>query len=197
MADSGGQETASEWLPITRFLRSARSGDDQAMDRLYQAVYPALHKMASSRPGVYRGATISPTVVVNELFLKIADSTAFESNDRQHFFATCARAMRFIVADFARSALALKNGGEYEHCRFTTELAEQPDHAQELLDLHSALDDLDRVDPRQRQLVELKFFGGLNYAEIAELQQCSERTIKREWVKARAFLVARSAAGMV
>lgn len=196
MADSDGREAPNDYLPITRFLRSAHQGDEQAIDRLYEAVYPVLHKMASSRPGVYRGATVSPTVVVNELFLKIADSTAFESNDRQHFFATCARAMRFIVADFARSALALKNGGQYEHCRFTTELAEQPDRAQKLLDLHAALDDLDRVDPRQRQLVELKFFGGLNYAEIAELQQCSERTIKRDWVKARAFLVARSAVGL-
>jgi RNA polymerase sigma factor (TIGR02999 family) len=101
--------------------------------------------------------------------------------------------MRFIVADFARAAVSRKRGGDHDHCAFTDSLAAQPDRTQELLDLHAALDELDQLDSRLRELVELKFFGGLTYTEIGELQARSERSVKRDWAKARAFLVARSA----
>jgi RNA polymerase sigma factor (TIGR02999 family) len=178
--------------PITQWLRRVQSGDEDAQARLYDAVYPVLHHMAASKAGVKAGATVSPTMVVNELFLKIADSSVLDSQDRHHFFATCSRAMRFIVTDFARSALSQKRGAGAEHCEFTTALASQPDRAQELLDMDSALDDLESVEPRLRELVELKFFGGLTHGEIGDLLQLSERTIKRDWVRARAFLVART-----
>lgn len=181
--------------PITRWLDAAREGDDGALASLFEAVYPVLHRMASAKPGVQHDGALSPTAVVNELYLKIRDSAALDVQDREHFYATCSRAMRFIVADFARAALAQKRGGEVDHCAYTTALAGQPDRAQELLDIHAALDDLDRLDQRLRELVELKFFGGLTYTEIGELQDRSERSIKRDWTRARAFLTARAVRG--
>lgn len=178
--------------PITQWLHAARLGNAAALEELFGAVYPVLHRMASAKPGVDHNGILSPTEVVSELFLKIRDSSAIDIEDRQHFFATCSRAMRFIVADFARAALSQKRGGEYDHCTFTTALASRPDKAQELLDLHQALDDLNELDGNLRELVELKFFGGLTYTEIGRIQARSERSIKRDWVKARAFLLARS-----
>ena len=190
--DEGRGEAGIDLQPITRWLRSAHEGDKASMNRLYEAVFPVLRRMAASRPGVRPDATLSPTVVVNELFLKITDSTAMEANDRHHFFATCARAMRFIVADYAREALSQKRGGEFERTPLTTALAAHPDRAQELLDIHAALDELGEADDRLREVVELKFFGGLTHEEIGDLMGLSERTIKRDWTRARALLVARS-----
>lgn len=178
--------------PVTRWLKSASQGDAAALDQLYRSVYPVLYRMAASRPGVSRNATVTPTVVINELFLKVSDSSVLESVDRKHFFATCSRAMRYIVTDLARAAMAQKRGGDAVKLPLTRALVEQPDKAQELLDIHAALEDLETVDDRLRELVELKFFGGLTYSEIGELQERSERSIKRDWVRARAFLVARS-----
>lgn len=178
--------------PITGWLHSARDGNDSALGKLFEVVYPLLHRMASSKPGVQQQGALSPTSVVNELYLKIRESAALDVEDRQHFYATCSRAMRFIVADFARAAMSQKRGGEYEHCAYTQALAAQPDRAQELLEIHAALDELDQLDTRLRELVELKFFGGLTYVEIAALHQRSERSIKRDWQKARAFLKARA-----
>jgi len=177
---------------ITRLLHSARDGNHQALNHLYDEIFPVLRRIAASQSGVRADMTLSPTVVVNELFLKIADSSAMNSQDRRHFFATCARAMRFIIADFARRSLAKKRGSELEVIPFVTSLASQPDQAQELLEIHDALDQLETVEPRLREVVELKFFGGLDYQEIADLHGLSERTIKRDWVRARALLLSLS-----
>lgn len=183
----------SDTQPITTWLHAARDGSDGALAELFDAIYPLLHRMASSHRGVQKGGALTPTAVVNELYLKICGSTALDVEDRHHFYATCSRAMRFIVADFARAAMSLKRGGEYDHCAFTETLASQPDRTQEILDMHTALDDLDQMDSRLRELVELKFFGGLTYTEIGTLHDRSERSIKRDWLKARAFLMSRAA----
>lgn len=182
-----------ETAPITHLLEKARSEDEQGLEALYEAVYPVLRKMAASRLGGQSKGTLTPTVIVNELFPKIAGGSIFDSSDTQHFYTACARAMRFIVTDFARASLAAKRGGHNKRDSLMDVHLVEPDRAQELLDLNTALNDLEGVDSRLRQLVELKFFGGLNYREIGRLQSLSERTIKRDWVRARAFLVARSA----
>jgi RNA polymerase sigma factor (TIGR02999 family) len=182
--------------PITSWLYAARDGDKQALSQLFDSVYPLLRRMASSKPGVEKDGALTPTVVVNELFLKINNSDVLNSEDRHHFYATCSKAMRYIIVDFARSAMSQKRGGEFAHCAYTQALATQPDRAQELLDIHAALDDLDQVDHSLRELVELKFFGGLTYAEIGAIYMRSERSIKRDWTRARAFLAARSMQGL-
>jgi len=179
--------------PITEWLNAARDGNPAALDRLYDAIYPVLHRMANGRQGVRPDGTLQPTAVVNELFLKLEGSNTFDVADRQHFYAICSRSMRFIVTDAARRSMAEKRGGPQQPCTLVTALAASPDRAQELLDIDAALEDLDGIDPRLRELVELKFFGGLTHDEIGRLHARSERSIKRDWVRARAFLVARSA----
>jgi len=186
-------EVYSNAKPITEWLESARDGEAGSLDKLYNAIYPLLHRMAMARPGVRKDGTLQPTAVVNELFLKIEGSGAFEASDREHFFAICSRAMRFIVTDAARKSLAEKRGGLSPHLTLITALSAQPDRAQELLDINAALEDLESLNPRLRELVEFKFYGGLSYSEIAQLHDRSERSIKRDWAQARAFLVARSA----
>lgn len=192
MYEAGVAQQPVNTQPITEWLEAARDGEADSMERLYNAIYPQLHRMAMGRPGVRQDGTLQATAVVNELFLRISGSSAFEARDRAHFFAICSRAMRFIVTDAARQALAEKRGGQAGHITLITAMQAEPDRAQELLDIHSALEDLDRLDARLRELVELKFYGGLSYIEIAAIQQKSERTIKRDWTRARAFLVARS-----
>lgn len=177
--------------PITEWLEASRNGDPGSLDKLYNAVYPTLHRMAMGRPGVRSDGTLQPTAVVNELFIRISGTSAFNATDREHFFAICSRAMRYIVTDAARQALAQKRGGQAPHVTLVTALASHPDRAQELLDINAALDDLNGLDGRLRELVELKFYGGLSYDEIARIHQRSERSIKRDWTRARAFLVAR------
>ena len=186
---SDGPDTA----PITLLLHQARDAGEESLEELYQAVYPVLRGMAARQLGGASGRTITPTVVVNELFLKLAANETLESQDRQHFYAICSRAMRFIITDFARASLTAKRGGQFQREPLTESGLTQRSKAEEILELDAALDDLEKVDSRLRQLVELKFFGGLSYREIGDLQSLSERTIKRDWVRARAFLVARSA----
>ena len=190
--DDDSNPAECDTQPITSWLQAARHGEDEALGQLFEAVYPLLHRMASAKPGVERQGALTPTTVVNELYLKVRDSAALDVADRHHFYATCSRAMRFIVADFARAAMSQKRGGEYDHCAYTQALAAEPDRAQELLDIHGALDELNQLDPRLRELVELKFFGGLTYVEIGALHDRSERSVKRDWRKARAFLAARA-----
>ncbi len=197
MDQGGNQITEMDAEPITRWLIAARDGDNGSLGKLYETIYPVLHRLASNRPGVRYDGTLQPTAVVNELFLKISGGLAYDVKDRQHFFCTCARAMRFIVADAARSSLAAKRGGQAQQCPLVTSYASQPDRAQELLEIDAALADLDQLDPRLRELVELKYYAGLSHAEIGQLHNRSERSIKRDWVRSRAFLVARSAANPV
>lgn len=187
------QEHAAEVEPITQWLLEARGGDKDALSQLYEAVYPVLRRMAHGRAALGAGGTLQPTAIVNELFLKLYGSSALEATDRKHFFATCARAMRFIVTDAARRKLARKRGEGAPRVTLETAHGSQPDKAEELLEIDAALDDLEALNPRLRELTELKFYVGLTHAEVGELQGCSERSIKRNWQKARAFLMARSA----
>lgn len=179
--------------PITQWMAAAHDGDEDALAQLYEAVYPILHRMALRRQGFKGDGTLRPTAVISELFLKLSESAAYNATNRAHFFAICSRAMRYIVTDAARRALAQKRGGEHQHYTLDTALAAHPDRSQELLDISSALDDLDELDPALRQLVELRFYGGLTFHELTEFMDRSERSLKRDWAKARAFLVARSA----
>ena len=126
---AGKQPGVFDTQPITHWLLAARMGNAAALEELFGAVYPVLHRMASAKPGVNHDGILSPTEVVSELFLKIQDGSNIDIEDRQHFFATCSRAMRFIVADFARAALSQKRGGGIDHCTFTTALASRPDKA--------------------------------------------------------------------
>ena len=172
---------------ITQLLSRSAAGDAAALDAVFEHVYPELRRLARAQLG--RGDhTLSPTALVHEAYLKLLGGAALPLSDRRHFFACAARAMRNILVDHLRAASADKRGGGLQPVTLEGIDAAAPALALPLLDLDVALDHLDQLNPRQREVVELHFFAGLTYDEIAELHACSERTVIREWQRARAFL---------
>lgn len=175
---------------LTELIRLARGGDKLATDRLFAAVYADLHRLAARQVRGNAGG-MRTTSLVHEAYFKLARPEALEVNDRQHFFAVAARAMRQLVIDHARQRAAGKRGGGAP----AVALEDAPEvellpiaRDVDLLALDDALGRLAQLDPRLLELVELRFFGGLELEEIAALSGRSERTLKRDWRKARAFL---------
>lgn len=178
-----GQAATAE---ITQLLRQAESGDPASLAAVFQSLYPELRRLAASR---LRGSghTITPTVLVNEFYLRLNGAAPLSLGSRRHFFATAAKAMRWIVVDQARRRQAEKRGGGQAPITLSERLfAISPDD--EVLALHEGLEALQELNPRRREVVELRYFVGLEFSEVAELLGCSERTAKREWAQARAFL---------
>ncbi len=179
---------------ITQLLASAREGGTDQVQKLFELLYSELRQLASSRLG--RGdQTLTPTVLVHEAFLRLTTSDQLPINDRRHFFACAARSMRCIVIDHARSASAERRGGDLTRVTLSDALVGNGDQNAdaELLSLDQALDRLDHVNARQREVVELHYFAGLTFSEIAALHECTERTALRQWERARAFLHAQLA----
>lgn len=174
---------------ITELLVKARAGDPQGVEQVFAALYPELRKLAASRL-TRRDATLTPTVLVHELFMRMLPGTLATLQDRRHFFAAAAKAMRWIIVDQARRHGAEKRGGDAIPVTLTERLHGDTPQLEEMLVIDQGLDALERVSPRQREVVELRFFAGLEFEEIAQLQECSVRTAKREWERARAFLYA-------
>lgn len=171
---------------ITRILVAVRSGDSDAVDRLLPLVYDELRRLARRQLAREYGAvTLSPTDLVHEAYLKLAGGQ-LDAENRIHFMAIAARAMRQVLVDQARRRRSQKRGAgaapitlsEARDSTFTVD----PD---ELIALDAALEEL---DARQREIVEYRFFGGLEEREIATILGISDRTVRREWIKARAWL---------
>jgi RNA polymerase sigma factor (TIGR02999 family) len=155
----------------------------QELDQLFSLTYEELRRLASS---VRRGdpsATLSPTVLVNEAWLKLEGSRAIA-----HFKRIAARAMRQVLIEAARRRRSQKRGGGMAPVTFDDSMAETSARADDLLALDAALDELARIEPRQAMMVESRFFGGLDVAETAELLEVSEATILRDWRAAKAWL---------
>lgn len=178
---------------ITQLLVRARDGESGCLSDVFAALYPELLRMARGRVHGPE-ATLTPTVLVHEAFLRLTGGAALSLNDRRHFFACAARAMRSIAVDAARRRNALKRGGPQREVTFTDHLAPSIDMDTEVLSLDQVLEQMRTRRPRQVEIVELHYFAGFGFAEIGELLECSERTAKREWERARAFLHARLAA---
>lgn len=170
---------------VTQLLRAARAGDRAALDRALPYVYDDLRRLARRQLARERGArTIQPTTLVHEAYLKLAGHTP-RAADRSHLLAIAAHAMRQVLVDHARERRAAKRGPEWERTTLTGGDWVVEVDAESLI----ALDDaLERLDPRQRQVVECRFFGGLDDAEIADALGVTTRTVRRDWVKARAWL---------
>ncbi|MDF1502956.1 ECF-type sigma factor [Roseisolibacter sp. H3M3-2] len=170
---------------MTRLLRSAAAGDRAALDRVLPLLYDDLRRLARRQLGRERGeAPVHPTTLVHEAYLKLAGS-APRAADRAHLLAIAAHAMRQVLVDHARERRAAKRGPAWVRTTlnsgaWTTEL--------DPVTLLALDDALERLDPRQRQVVECRFFGGLDDAEIAEALGVTTRTVRRDWVKARAWL---------
>lgn len=174
---------------ITQLLRSARGGDDrEAMSRVFALLYDELRQIANAR---LRGtdATLTPTALVNEAWLRLCGGDAgLTLENRKHFFASAAQAMRWIVVDHARRRQADRRGGPALARLELDEGIAQDMRPDELLALDGALDALGRIDPARRELVELRYFAGLEFEELAVLLGRSTRTLKRDWAAARAVL---------
>jgi RNA polymerase sigma factor (TIGR02999 family) len=181
---------------ITELLAAVRTGDREAADRLFEAVYEDLRHVAHRQLSPRRGSgTLNTTALVHEAYLKLVDRSRISPQDRKHFFATAARAMRQIVVDYARTSLAAKRGGGWrrlgsEHLESALEEGgfQVQDAASEILGVDRALTRLKELDERLGQVVEMRFFGGLSVEQVAEVLGVSPRTVKRDWRTARAFL---------
>ncbi len=176
---------------ITIWLDSARNGDRAALDRVLATLYQELHTMARRQLSGQHGYTLDATALVHESYLKLIGSTGTAKfEDRAHFFAYAASSMRSVVVDYARSRLARKRGGDLKRVADIPEEVEGNLKLDEdLLSLNTALDQLAAADERLAKVVELRYFAGLSELEIAELLQRSERSIRRDWQKARLFLL--------
>lgn len=172
---------------ITLLLRAARDGDDGSLAEAYRRLYAELRTLARS---LLRGAdgTLTPTVLVHEAFLRLCGGAQVDLETRRHFFATAAQTMRWIVTDNARRRLAERRGGDQVRVELDEGLAAEPARPDEILALDAALERLGQLDPDKKTLIELRFYAGLEYAELAGLLGRSERTLKREWAAARAAL---------
>ncbi|SHE46526.1 ECF-type sigma factor [Thermomonas hydrothermalis] len=177
---------------ITVLLEAARTGDRTAMNQVLATLYQELHAMARRQlAGQQQGHTLDATALVHEAYLKLVGRGGAHFDDRSHFFAYAASAMRSVIVDYARQRLAQKRGGDLHR---VTELPEELESGvrldEDVVALDEALKQLSAVDPRLTQVVELRYFAGLSELEIAALLQRSERSIRRDWQKARLFLLA-------
>ncbi|PAP77747.1 hypothetical protein BSZ37_15485 [Rubrivirga marina] len=175
----------------TALISAARGGDDRASDFLFRHVYDELRRLSQARisaePGV---VTVSATGLVHEAYLKLLDSD--EWADRSHFLAVASRAMRQILCDRARARNAAKRGGADRPITLVPDLdgvvGDEETAADQVLALDGALHRLAERDAGLAQLVELRFFGGLEMTEVAEVMGVSRRTVTRHWARARAYL---------
>lgn len=172
---------------VTRLLHAARGGDLAAMDRIVPLLYDDLRLIARRQLRRELGdRTMRPTSLVHEVYVKLKNAAALNAGDRAHFLAIAARAMRQVLVDDARRRTASKRGGSWDRVTFgDRDWDRDALDADEILALNDAMDQL---EPRQRQVVECRFFGGMEEQEIAEMLGVNERTVRRDWVKARAWL---------
>jgi RNA polymerase sigma factor (TIGR02999 family) len=181
----------SETAEITEWLEAARDGDRGALDRVLATLYQELHSMARRQLAGQHGHTLDATALVHEAYLKLVGRNTARFDDRAHFFAYAASAMRSVVVDYARQRLAQKRGGDLHR---VTDLPEDLEGGlrldEDTLGLDTALTLLAAVDERLAKVVELRYFAGLSEIEIASLLKRSERSIRRDWQKARLFLLA-------
>ena len=172
---------------LSSLVASAEQGDHAAADALFTALYDELHRMAGRelRRG---GVTLTPTTLLHEAYLDISarEGTAFP--DRFRFMGYACRVMRGLIIDYARRRQAQKRGGGFEITAIATDVAGAVANLDELTHLNDALDELEQTEPRLARVVDLKFFCGFSFAEIGSMMGVSERTVQRDWEKARIFL---------
>jgi len=174
---------------VTELLRKWRSGDKQALDKLTPLVYDELHRLAHQYISRERhGHTLQTTALVNEAYLRLVEQKDVEWENRAHFFAVSAQVMRHILVDYARQHASAKRGGNFQKVALDGEVIVSRERAAELVALDEAMQALHEIHPRRSKVVELRYFGGLNNREAAEVLKVSEVTIERDWRFAKAWL---------
>jgi RNA polymerase sigma-70 factor (ECF subfamily) len=178
----------SEITRVLQELSGREMADPAARDRLLEAVYPELHRIASAQMRREReGHTLQPTALVNEAYLKLVDQTLVDWKDRAHFLGIAARAMRQILVDHARRHAADKRGGGVRPVTLDDSLDGSSSQL-EVIALHEALEAFAEVDERAARGVELRVFGGLTVEETALILDVSKRTVDSDWAMARLWL---------
>jgi RNA polymerase sigma factor (TIGR02999 family) len=175
--------------PLSSLIASAEGGDRPAADALFAALYSELHRLAKrqlARRG--GGVTLGATTLLHEAYLDISRRDAAAFPDRGRFMAYAARVMRGLIIDYARNRRAQKRGGRFEITSLRTDVADRAADQKQLSRISDAVDELAAVDPSLAQVVDLKFFCGFSFAEIADMRGVSERTVQRHWEKARIYL---------
>jgi RNA polymerase sigma factor (TIGR02999 family) len=175
---------------ITEWLTDWSNGDRSALEKLTPLVYRELHRLAQAYMRRERvGHALQTTALVNEAYLRLIEADRQDWQNRVHFYAVAAKLMRHILVDFARSRDRIKRGGNLEQVSLDEALTMTADHTADLLNLDEALTTLSKLDERQCQVVELRFFAGLTEAEIAEVLKVSQRTVQGDWRQARSWLL--------
>ena len=175
---------------LSALIAAAEAGDGSAAEALFAALYSELHRMASRQ--LARGAapemTLGTTTLLHDAYLEMAGRETAVFPDRSRFMAYAARVMRGLIIDYVRRRQAHKRGGQFEITSLATEVADPARSDKELVRVSEALDELATFDPLLAQVVDLKFFCGFSFAEIAGMRGVSERTVQRQWEKARIYL---------
>lgn len=175
---------------VTQLLQAARRGDRAAADQVVAQLYADLQRLARRHVRQAGHLTLlDTTALVHEAWMRLAGADGADFPDRRHFLAYAAQAMRSVVIDLVRSRQAERRGGGLQHLTLDTAIADQlPQGDADLLRVHEALDELAQLEPRLAQVVEMRYFAGLREQEIAEALGVTERTVQRDWQKARLFL---------
>jgi RNA polymerase sigma factor (TIGR02999 family) len=178
--------------PITALLQDVAAGDRAAIDAVFGALYPDLKRIARARLRQQgRGDGMHTTTLVHESFMRLVGARSLQLQDRRHFFAYAAKMMRNIIVDSAREHLAERRGGGAEHVTLSGDEVEAVAGTGADVDLvrvHDAVRALEAIDPDLAELVEMRYFGGYDDVEIAQLLGITDRTVRRRWEKARAWL---------
>ena len=175
---------------VTQLIAAARSGDRDALDRLFELLYPELRRVAHARLARDgRNSLLETTALINECYLKYVQIGRLSPVDRAHFLAYSATVMRSIIVDAARASQSQRRGGDALHVTFGTDIGERVTApADEIVDVHQALSELALLDPRLARVAEMRYFGGLSDIEIGETLGVTDRTVRRDWEKARVLL---------
>jgi RNA polymerase sigma factor (TIGR02999 family) len=176
-------------IQVDRLIASADMGDATSREKLFAALYGELHRLAQRQLRRNAALTVSPTTLLHETFLNICGRGTVPIADRARFLAYAARAMRSLLVDYVRSRKAQKRGGAFEITVLPTDVPDLAGADSDLERISDALDALGAAEPRLAEIVDLKFFCGFSFAEIAEIWDVSERTAQRAWDKARILLL--------
>ncbi|MDZ7657901.1 ECF-type sigma factor [Fodinibius sp.] len=174
---------------ITQLLVEVKEGSDEAYEKLFPLVYKELKHIACSKLKEERNdITITETELVHEVYLKMIDQTCIEASDKEHFMAIAARCMRQILVDHARKKKAEKRGGDQQDITYVDELLKIKQESTQVINLDKKLNQLAEFDERLADVVTLRFFGQMTIHQTAKALDVSERTVKRDWAKARGWL---------
>lgn len=177
---------------ITLLLTHIRDGDKQAYNDLFSTVYDHLKDIARyqiSHQQFGKKSTFSKTALVHEAYIKLIDYSEGEWKNRAHFYAIASRCMRHILVDYSRRKLAEKRGGGQHNLTLHEERIDLDKHAEKLIELDRLIDEMATFDERKSKVVEMRFFSGMSIPEISEVLNISTRTVDREWLKARTWLL--------